>query len=200
VNKIESNSNTISDAINEQDLVKRLQKGQEWSFNVLVNKYQDRLLKIAYGVTLDREESLEIVQDVFISAFKNIKTFRQDASLATWLRKITINQCLNWKRKWKRRFKWHHDPIESENDKNLFKESKKDNDPETLYRKKQFEENLMTAIKKLPEKIRLVFVLNAFEGLSYEEIAKTLNIKKGTVSSRLYSARKNLINSLEMKD
>jgi len=196
VNKIESNS----DAINEQDLVKRLQKGQEWSFNVLVNKYQDRLLKIAYGVTLDREESLEIVQDVFISAFKNIKTFRQDASLATWLRKITINQCLNWKRKWKRRFKWHHDPIESENDKNLFKESKKDNDPETLYRKKQFEENLMTAIKKLPEKIRLVFVLNAFEGLSYEEIAKTLNIKKGTVSSRLYSARKNLINSLEMKD
>lgn len=200
MNKIESNSNTISDAINEQDLVKRLQKGQEWSFNVLVNKYQDRLLKIAYGVTLDREESLEIVQDVFISAFKNIKTFRQDASLATWLRKITINQCLNWKRKWKRRFKWHHDPIESENDKNLFKESKKDNDPETLYRKKQFEENLMTAIKKLPEKIRLVFVLNAFEGLSYEEIAKTLNIKKGTVSSRLYSARKNLINSLEMKD
>ncbi|RLC03010.1 MAG: RNA polymerase subunit sigma [Deltaproteobacteria bacterium] len=196
MNKIESNS----DAINEQDLVKRLQKGQEWSFNVLVNKYQDRLLKIAYGVTLDREESLEIVQDVFISAFKNIKTFRQDASLATWLRKITINQCLNWKRKWKRRFKWHHDPIESENDKNLFKESKKDNDPETLYRKKQFEENLMTAIKKLPEKIRLVFVLNAFEGLSYEEIAKTLNIKKGTVSSRLYSARKNLINSLEMKD
>ena len=196
MNKIESNS----DAINEQDLVKRLQKGQEWSFNVLVNKYQDRLLKIAYGVTLDREESLEIVQDVFISAFKNIKTFRQDASLGTWLRKITINQCLNWKRKWKRRFKWHHDPIESENDKNLFKESKKDNDPETLYRKKQFEENLMTAIKKLPEKIRLVFVLNAFEGLSYEEIAKTLNIKKGTVSSRLYSARKNLINSLEMKD
>jgi len=200
VNKIESNSNTISDAIDEQDLVERLQKGQEWSFNVLVNRYQDRLLKIAYGVTLDREESLEIVQDVFISAFKNIKTFRQDASLATWLRKITINQCLNWKRKWKRRFKWHHDPIESENDKNLFKESKKDNDPETLYRKKQFEENLMTAIKKLPEKIRLVFVLNAFEGLSYEEIAKTLNIKKGTVSSRLYSARKNLINSLEMKD
>ncbi len=196
MNKIEA----TTDNINEQDLVERLKKGQEWSFNVLVNRYQGRLLKIAYGITLDREESLEIVQDVFISAFKNIQTFRQDAGLATWLRKITINHCLNWKRKWKRRFKWHHDPIESENDKNLFKESKKDNDPETLYREKQFEKNLMMAVKKLPEKIRLVFVLNAFEGLSYEEIAKTLNIKKGTVSSRLYSARKNLINSLGVKD
>jgi len=184
------------DNIDEQDLVYRLQKGQEWAFNVLVNQYQDRLLKIAYGITLDREESLEIVQDVFVSAFKNIHAFRQDASLATWLRRIAINHCLNWKRKWKRRFKWHHDSIESEEDKALIKENQKNNDPETLYREKQFEKNLMDAIKKLPEKIRLVFVLSAFEGLSYEEIARTLHIKKGTVSSRLYSARKTLTRSL----
>ncbi|MCK5163464.1 MAG: sigma-70 family RNA polymerase sigma factor, partial [Desulfobacula sp.] len=67
-------------------------------------------------------------------------------------------------------------------------------------RGKQFEENLMQAVKTLPEKIRLVFVLNTFEGLSYEDIAKTLNIKKGTVSSRLHFARKNLINSLGIND
>jgi len=103
VNKSESNKD-----IDEPDLVKRLKKGQPWAFNILVARYQSRLLKIAYGITLDREDSLEIVQDVFISAFKNIQTFRQEASLATWLRKITINQCLNWKRKWKRRFKWSH--------------------------------------------------------------------------------------------
>ena len=196
MNKLEANA----DNINEQDLVERLKKGQQWAFNILVNKYQGRLLKIAYGITLDREDSLEVVQDVFISVFKNIQTFRQDAGLATWLRKITINQCLNWKRKWKRRFKWNHESIESENDKDLFNENKKSNDPEMLYREKQLEKNLMQAIKTLPEKIRLVFVLNAFEGLSYEEIAKTLNIKKGTVSSRLYFARKNLIDSLEIND
>ncbi len=137
---------------------------------------------------------------MFISVFKNIRTFRQDANLATWLRKITINQCLNWKRKWKRRFKWHHDSLESENEENLFKENKKNDDPETLYRKKQFEKKMMLAIKKLPGKIRLVFILNAFEGLSYEDIGKTLGIKKGTVSSRLYFARKNLIDSLGIKD
>ena len=99
----------INAEINEQDLVERLKKGQQWAFNVLVNQYQDRLLKIAYGITLDREDSLEIVQDVFVSVYKNIQSFRQDSSLATWLRKITINQCLNWKRKWKRRFKWNHE-------------------------------------------------------------------------------------------
>lgn len=196
MNKLEANL----DNINEQDLVERLKKGQQWAFNVLVKQYQDRLLKIAYGITLNREDSLEIVQDVFISVFKNIQTFRQEGSLVTWLRKITLNHCLNLKRKWKRRFKWSHESIESENDTSLFKANKQSNDPEMLYSEKQFEKNIMGAIKKLPEKIRLVFVLNAFEGLSYEEIAKALNIKKGTVSSRLHFARKKLIDSLEMSD
>lgn len=177
--------------IDEPELVERLKKGQEWAFNILVETYQDRLLKLAYGITLDQEDSLEIVQDVFISVFKNIQTFRQDASLTTWLRKITINQCLNWKRKWKRRFKWHHVSIES-------KMVSKNNDPESLFQEKQSEKHLMDAIKLLPEKIRLVFVLNAFEGLSYDQIAKTLKIKKGTVSSRLYSARKKLVHCLKM--
>ena len=127
--------------IDEQNLVERLKKGQQWAFNVLVNKYQGRLLKIAYGITLDREDSREVVQDVFISVFKNIQTFRQDASLATWLRKITINQCLNWKRKWKRRFKWSHQSIESENDKTLFKENKK-----KMTRKCYTEENSLKKI------------------------------------------------------
>ena len=193
MNKLEVNTENID----EQDLVERLQKGQQWAFNILVNTYQNRLLKVAYGITLDREDSMEIVQDVFISVFKNIRTFRQESSLATWLRKITINHCLNWKRKWKRRFKWDHKSIDSENSKNLFKEN---NNPEMLYREKQSEKNIMTAIKKLPEKIRLVFVLNVLEGLSYEEISETLNIRKGTVSSRLHFARKNLINFLELSD
>ncbi len=190
--------------INEQDLVERLIKGQQWAFNVLVERYQNRLLRIAYGVTLNHEDSIEIVQDVFVIVFKKIHTFRQESSLSTWLRKITINQCLNWKRKWKRRFKWSHDSLDLDsgknllNDNNLFKETLKNYDPEILYREKQLGENLMKAIKKLPEKIRVVFVLNSLEGLSYEEIANSLNIKKGTVSSRLYSARKKLMNSLKM--
>lgn len=187
-------SNT--DRIDEDDLVSRLKKGQEWAFNVLVNQYQNRLLKIAYGITLDREESLEIVQDVFVSVHRNIKNFRQDASLGGWLRKITINMCLNWKRKWKRRFKWSHQSIETENDKMLLNSKNERMNPEDLYREQEAEQQVMKQIETLPEKIRVVFVLNALEGLSYEEIARQLNIKKGTVSSRLYHARKMLLDSI----
>ncbi len=180
----------------EQDLVERLKKGQEWAFNTLVKTYQAKLLKIAYGITMDQEESLEVVQDVFISVHKNIATFRQEASLATWLRKITVNHCLNWKRKWKRRFKWHHQPIDSDNDFSLLEQNLKNQDPEKMIQEKQMETKLMNAVKTLPEKLRLVFVLSTFEGLSYQEIGDMLNIKKGTVSSRLHTARTLLMDGL----
>lgn len=187
-----ADTNKSPEITDEQDLVERLKKGQQWAFDRLVNHYQSRLLKIAYGITFDHEDSLEVVQDVFVSVFKNIHTFRQDSSLATWLRKITINHCLNWKRKWKRRFKWNHTSLESTYDKNIISETRKNDNPEMLFAEKQFEENLMKAIKTLPEKLRVVFLLNVIEGLSYDEISQTLNIKKGTVSSRLYAAREKL--------
>jgi RNA polymerase sigma-70 factor (ECF subfamily) len=191
---------TNADRITEKELVERLKKKQRWAFNHLVSSYQERLFKLAYGITLDREDSLEVVQDVFISVYKNIQTFRQESSLATWLRKITIHQCLNWKRKWKRRFKWNHRSIEQENDFESFEENTNINDPEILFREKQLEDNLMKAIQTLPEKNRLVFVLNTIEGLSYEQISETLHIEKGTVSSRLHMARKSLIDSLELNE
>ncbi len=185
------------DNIEENDLVSRLKQGQEWAFNILVNKYQNMLLKIAYGITLDREESLEIVQDVFVSVHKNIKNFRQDAGLSGWLRKITINTCLNWKRKWERRFRWSHQSIEPKDENKLLRAKKDGNNPETLYREKQIELLVMENIGKLPEKIRVVFVLNTLEGLSYDEIAQHMNIKRGTVSSRLHHARKILLESIK---
>lgn len=186
------------ESIDESQLVERLKKGQEWACQVLVNQYQDRLLKIAYGITLDREESREVVQEVFINALSHIQEFREESNLGTWLRKITINASLNWKRKWKRRFKWHHTSLEQENDP-LVREAGTDHaTPESILREKEFETSLVKAIHKLPEKIRLVFVLNALEGLSYEEIAQTLNISKGTVSSRLFHGRKQILEALDL--
>ncbi len=190
-------SDTNATIIEEQELVERLRKGQQWAFNQLVTTHQNRLLKVAYSITLDHEESLEIVQDVFLSVFKNIHSFRQESSLAGWLRRITINSCLNWKRKWKRRFKWHHDPIDFQTEAKLTNESLKKNDPESLVREKQFEKKIMDAVKILPEKLRVVFVLNNLEGMPYEEISQTLDIKMGTVRSRLHAARKKILDSLE---
>lgn len=89
--------------------------------------------------------------------------------------------------------------MESENDFHLLEENIKGQNPELLIQEKQMETNLMNAINVLPEKIRLVFVLSTLEGLSYKEIGDLLNIKKGTVSSRLHSARTLLMTALQVK-
>lgn len=181
----------------EKELIDRLKQGQEWAFETLVGRFQKKLLALAYSITLDREESLEIVQDVFVSVYKNIGTFREDSGLATWLRRITVNGCLNWKRKWKRRFRWSHQSIDQENGTLLSDVENLVDTPETALRDKELETIVMKTIEILPEKVRAVFVLKTLEGLSYEEIAATLKIKKGTVSSRLHLARKLLLEAVE---
>jgi len=99
------------------------------------------------------EESREVVQDVFVSVFKHIHEFRGEAGLGGWLRRITINACLNWKRKWKRRFKWHHTSLAPENDHLLYETKKNRSTPESMLGEKEVKANLMRAIHKLPGKI-----------------------------------------------
>ncbi len=184
----------------DADLVRRLREGQEWAYNTLVANYQARLLKIAYGITLDHEESREIVQDVFVAAITKISGFRGEQGLGPWLRKITVHACLNWKRKWKRRFRWHHTPLEADTEFLVYDAAVDRGTPETRLREKQEDALLAKAVGQLPEKIRVVFVLNRLEGLSYTKIAQTLGIKEGTVSSRLFRARKMIINMVRASD
>ncbi|MCG8684365.1 MAG: sigma-70 family RNA polymerase sigma factor [Desulfobacterales bacterium] len=196
--------NTVSAAgpapIDEAALIERLRKGQQWACNMLVSLYQERLLRIAYGITLDHGESQEIVQDVFLKAMGSIHGFRGDSGLWTWLRKITVNHCLNWKRKWKRRFKWHHTSLETDTEFLVYDEAVKGETPETRLREKQEEASLAEAVRSLPEKIRVAFVLSTIEGLSYKEISQTLGIKEGTVSSRLHRARQMILENLEKQN
>jgi RNA polymerase sigma factor (sigma-70 family) len=86
----------------------RLQRGDEWAFQLLVRRYRKKIFSIAFGITVDAEESKDIVQEVFLQVYQRIGNFRSDASLSTWLHRITVNRCLNWKRRWTRRFKWMH--------------------------------------------------------------------------------------------
>ena len=177
---------------NENDLVARLKKGQEAAYQILVRQYQDKLFYIAYGITLDSEESREIVQEVFIKVFRRIHSFRGDSKLFTWLRRITVNESLNWQRKLKRRFKWHHQSLEKEDTYDIVEDKSDMDDPEALYEKKELKKDLEEGLRSLPEDARTVFILKELEGLSYEEIARILKIQKGTVSSRLFYARQRL--------
>jgi RNA polymerase sigma-70 factor (ECF subfamily) len=181
-----------TDSWNESKLVSLLKEGDEEAFRVLMQRHQDKVFGIAYGITLDREESLDIVQEVFVKVYERIHTFRGESKLSTWLHRITVNLCLNWKRRWKRRFRWQHEPIEAEE---IIKKADVEREvprPDKLYENKELEHMFRQSLRKIPETARAVFVLKEVEGLSYDEIAKALKIRKGTVSSRLFYARKKL--------
>lgn len=192
-------SNTINSKEPDEDrLVARLQRGSEEAFFVLVQQYQQRLYKTAYGITLEREESLDIVQEVFLKVHRYIGSFKKDSNLYTWLHRMTVNESLNWIRKMKRRFKWLHRPVESEDDNDfIYPElGSEDYAPEKLFQDKEMKTVLFDQMKKLPEDARAIFMLREIDGLSYDEIADILKIKRGTVSSRIFYARKRLKENL----
>lgn len=191
-----SNSQEKTD-FNESRLVASLQAGEEWAYRLLVAHYKQRLFKLAYGIVQEEEEALDIVQDVFIKAFENIGRFRGQAKLSTWLHRITVNQSLNWKRRWKRRLRWHHKPLERE-DGSEYPELKSERyAPDQLHNEKLLARAFENALRALPEQARAVYVLREAEGLTYDEIAQVLGIKRGTVSSRLFHARERLKTHLE---
>lgn len=184
------------DLSNENRLVTLLKEGNEGAFRILVREYQERLFNIACGITSDTEESLDIVQEVFLKVYRHINTFGEKSKLSTWLYRITVNECNNLHRRWKRRFRQDHQPFETD-ESNYFSELGTDDfAPDTLYEKKEFEKVFREALKGLGKNARAVFVLKEVEGLSYDEISGILKIKRGTVSSRLCYARKNLRKSL----
>ncbi len=191
-------SNKVNtDSLDESKLVSLLRQGYEEAFRVLYKRYQTKVFYIAYGITLDREESLEIVQEVFLKVYRKIHTFREEAGLSTWIHRITINQCLNWQRRWKRRFRWQHQPLERDEIGEYPELGTNEHCPETLIQKKELGKIFQERLKELPEDARVVFVLKEVEGFSYDEIAEVLKIKRGTVSSRLFYARQRLKESLK---
>ncbi len=183
----------IHDEIDEKRLVFLLKTGDEDAYRILFRRFRNPIYAVAYGITLDREESADIVQEVLIKVFENIKNFREESRLDTWIRRISVNESLNWKRKLKRRFRWHHKPLDENEEETGFEGGQ----PDTLYEKRMQEKILDEKLKTLPEEARTVLVLKEMEGLSYDEIAKILNIRVGTVSSRLYYARRKLAGSLK---
>jgi RNA polymerase sigma-70 factor (ECF subfamily) len=108
-----------------------------------------------------------------------------------------VNEGLNWKRRWKRRLRWRHHSFEEAFQQDSQEPESAEEGPEDRYLKKEFSLKIQDVLLKLPEDARTVFVLKEMEELSYEEIAAALNIKRGTVSSRLFYARKRLKDLLE---
>lgn len=173
----------------DQDLVRRVQLGDKGAFDLLVIKYQHRIVHLVNRYVKDPSEAQDVAQDSFIKAYKALADFRGDSAFYTWLYRIAINTAKNYLLSRSRRHSDYEvemdDAEQTENAPQL-----KDNEtPEDHLMNDQIIKVIKAAIEKLPEEMRIAITLREFEGMSYEEIAEAMDCPIGTVRSRIFRAR-----------
>lgn len=174
-------------------LVERSQQGDEEAFTQLVQKYQSRVVHLAYSVVRDVEDAVDVAQEAFIKVHRNLKGFRGKSSFYTWLYRVTINLAIDRGRKRKRHPTESLDAIQ-ERSTDAAEPVFPDEGP--LPREAAADTELSAlvdqAIESLPSRHRTVVLLRDVQGLSYQEIAEVVGCSLGTVMSRLHYARQKL--------
>ncbi len=174
---------------NDQELVRRVQAGDQSAFNLLVLKYQHRVLKLVGRFVNDAAEAEDVAQEAFLKAYRALPSFRGDSAFYTWLYRIAINTAKNALVAHRRRpvdFDLDlQDPEQFERQARL----KEADTPEGVLLTDEIREVVEKAMEQLPEDLRTAIVLRELEGLSYEEIAEAMDCPVGTVRSRIFRAR-----------
>jgi RNA polymerase sigma-70 factor, ECF subfamily len=174
---------------NDQQLVQRVQKGDKSAFDLLVLKYQHRVLKLVSRFVSDAAEAQDVAQEAFLKAYRALPSFRGESAFYTWLYRIAINTAKNALVANRRRpvdFNLDlQDPEQYERHAKL----KEVDTPERVLLTDEIREVVERAMQQLPEDLRTAIVLREIEGLSYEEIAEAMDCPVGTVRSRIFRAR-----------
>jgi RNA polymerase sigma-70 factor (ECF subfamily) len=174
--------------------------GDTAAFQALVQDYHPLAYSLAYRVLNHHQDVEEIVQDAFMKIYHALSSFRGEASLKTWILRIVLRLSLN-RRRDRGRSSWHRLGLHRSADEDIQEafaiRSADTATPESQYIKAQTRQRLKGLLDGLPDPLRQVMILNSFEELSYEEIARILDVPIGTVSSRIYSARKKLLEVLD---
>jgi RNA polymerase sigma-70 factor (ECF subfamily) len=173
----------------DQELVRRVQAGDQSAFNLLVLKYQHRVLKLVGRFVNDPTEAEDVAQEAFLKAYRALASFRGDSAFYTWLYRIAINTAKNALVSQRRRpvdFDLDlQDPDQYERQAKL----KEADTPEGVLLTDEIRTVVEQAMEELPEDLRTAIVLRELEGLSYEEIAEAMDCPVGTVRSRIFRAR-----------
>jgi len=179
-------------------IVQRVQAGDVRAFELLIQKYRERLFAIIYNLTANREDASDLAQEAFIKAFRSIGSFKGDSSFFTWLYRIAVNASLtHLKRNRMRRFFSFENLSEEVSQSELAEvlADKLQADKPTLI--KELQEKLNEALQRLSLKHRTVVILFEIEGLSHQEIAQVMECSEGTVRSRLHYAKQQLQSYLQ---
>jgi RNA polymerase sigma-70 factor, ECF subfamily len=173
----------------DQQLVQRVQAGEKSAFNLLVLKYQHRVLKLVSRFVSDAAEAEDVAQEAFIKAYRALASFRGDSAFYTWLYRIAINTAKNALVSNRRRPVDFDLDLQDPEQYDRHARLKESDTPEGVLLTEEIRQVVEHAMEQLPEDLRTAIVLRELEGLSYEEIAEAMDCPVGTVRSRIFRAR-----------
>ena len=180
------------------ELVRRAQEGDTRAFDELVVKYSRKLYGLVYNMTSNREDTHDLLQDIFAKAYRSLRHFRGKSSFYTWIYSIAVNMTLNFLKKRKRRASLSLDDIDTgiQNDPSFVDSGNRAN-PRLQSNIHELQKKLNEALQALSEDHRAVVTMFDIQGMPHAEISKILGVSEGTVRSRLYYAHQQLQGHLE---
>lgn len=175
-------------------IIERVKAGDVHAFGVLTKKYRERIFSVIYNMLSNREDAMDLTQDVFIKALTSIKSFKGDSAFYTWLYKIAVNKSITFlkKRKLRRFFSFENIDDEVSNSELIEKLTEKGFSGSRTAIINELREKLNEALQNLSIEHRAVVVLFEIEGLSHAQIAEITGAKEATVRSRLHYAKQQL--------
>jgi RNA polymerase sigma-70 factor (ECF subfamily) len=180
--------------------VERVQRGDKKAYDLLVLKYQHKIVGLISRYVRDQHEVMDVTQEAFIKAYRALAGFRGDSAFYTWLYRIAINTAKNHLVARSRRPPGTDVDVDSVEHQENTAALREVETPEAILARDQLRENIYTAIEALPEELRVAVTLREFDGMSYEDIAEIMQCPVGTVRSRIFRAREAIekqINSMD---
>lgn len=185
--------------LSDEELVEMAKAGDDEAFGILVQRYQDRIYNLTYRYVNNEEDALDLTQDTFLKAFTKLKHFRGNSKFYTWLYRIAVNVCIDFQRRqhltvvhWDDLRPLEFTSVESNEPVEPFELPDHQGQPERELLVSELRQRVREAIDELPQHLRVVIILREYEDLSYDEIARIVGCRVGTVKSRLFQAREML--------
>ena len=187
----------MSGQITDQQLVERVQQGDKNAFNLLVQKYQGKVINLICRYVRNQSDAADVAQETFIKAYRGLANFRSDSTFYTWLYRIAVNTSKNHIVAQDRRA-----PLDDINAQDAEYHDGSDAlkevaSPERLLLSEEIQDIVFATLEELPEELRLAISLRELEGMSYDEIAHVMECPVGTVRSRIFRAREAIDKQLQ---